>query len=141
MPTSSLPVLESRLRELADSQLRDANLAPGIDIDCEVSPASLTGDNFGFIQSLAPFGAGNRSPVFLTRNARVFDARQVGGQGRHLKMRVAHNGTVLDAIAFRQGEMLDATRDRIDLVYTVGLDTWGYKPKIQLTVMDMRRSA
>ncbi len=140
MPTSSLPVLESSLRKLADSQLRDAELAPTIDIDCEVSPASLTGGNFGFIQSLSPFGAGNRSPVFLTRNARVLDARQVGGQGRHLKMRVAHNGTVLDAIAFRQSEMLDATRDRIDLVYTVGLDTWGYRPKIQLTVMDLRRS-
>ena len=141
VPTTSLPLLVGRLKERAERQLGDLSLAPAIEVDCEAELSALLGDNFGFIQSLAPFGAGNHAPVFLTRNARAVDARQVGGGGRHLKMRVAHNGTTLDAIAFRQGDMLDATRGRIDLVYNVTLDTWGYRPKIQLHVIDLKPSA
>jgi single-stranded-DNA-specific exonuclease len=130
--------LKRRLGALADERLASTELTPAIHIDCEVSPSVLTGDNFDFIQSLAPFGEGNSAPVFLTRNARVLQARQVGKLSRHLKLRLSHSGAVWDAIAFSQGDSMEAARDRIDLVYTVGLDTWGPTPKLQLTVLDFR---
>ena len=138
--TGSLPLLESRLRALADERLPDIELTPKVDIDCEVSPALFAGDNLDFIQSLAPFGEGNPAPVFLTRNARVVEARQVGRSSQHLKMRLWHSGAAWDAIAFGQGDRLDATRDRVDLVYTVGLDNWSGTPKLKLTVVDFRQS-
>ena len=140
MPVSSLSDLKSSLAYIADEALRGAELTPFLEYECEVSPAIFAGDTFGFVQSLSPFGEGNRSPTFLTRNARVVEARQVGSGGHHLKMRVWHEGTVWDAIAFRQGDKIGVTQNRIDLVYTVGLDTWGYKPKVQLIVQDFRQS-
>ena len=138
MPAPSLPLLRQRLRAIADERLRDVDLTPRIDIDCEVSPALLAGSHFQFVQSLSPFGQGNPRPVFLTRDARVVGARQVGRSNQHLKLRLSHSGAVWDAIAFGHGDRLDETRSAIDLVYTVGLDHWGGESKIQLTVQDFR---
>ena len=93
-----------------------------------------------FIDSLAPFGEANPSPVFLTRNASVLEARLVGAGGSHLKMKVAHDGAIMDAIAFSQGNKIGSTRRRIDIVYNIGIDNWGYRPKLQMTVLDFHES-
>jgi single-stranded-DNA-specific exonuclease len=98
-------------------------------------------ENFRFIQSLAPFGKDNRSPVFLGREVRVLEARLVGRGSRHLKLRVSSAGGAWDAIAFGRGEMLEIARGPVDLVYTVGLNNWGGLPRIQLTVLDLRPAA
>ena len=140
MATSSLPALRRRLETLAEEKLRGMDLTPRIEVDCEVSPALLNDDNLGFMESLSPFGEGNPAPVLLTRNARVVEARLVGGNGRHLKMTLSHSGGVWDAIAFRQGERIDAARDRVDIVYTAGLNKWAGRTRLQLKVLDLRRS-
>ena len=139
-PASSLPVLERRLTALADERLRGMDLRPNIAIDCEVSPALLASGGLEFIQSLSPFGEGNPTPVFLTRNARVVGARQVGNRGNHLKMRLFHSGSEWEAIAFSQGDLMDTAQGRIDVVYTAGLDRWGGRPKFQLNVLNFRPS-
>ena len=94
VPTDSLPDLERQLGALAHERLRGMDLAPMITVDCEVSPALLTGDHFAFVQSLSPFGQGNPAPVFMTRNVRVVETRQVGDRGEHLMMRLSHSGAV-----------------------------------------------
>jgi single-stranded-DNA-specific exonuclease len=131
--------MELAVTSIAEETLRDRELRPGIEIDCEVSPG-LFAEQYNFIQSLAPFGEGNRAPVFLTRKAKVVEARQIGSNKSHLKMRVAHSNSIIDAIAFRQGDRISLTRERIDLVYNIGLDTWGGRAKLQMTVMDFRPS-
>ena len=138
VPTIHLDVVESRLRKTAIRVLQEADLTPKIDVDCEIPLSLVTGDNFEFIQSLAPFGAGNRAPVFMTRNADVLETRKVGNAGQHVRMRVHHDGTALDAIAFRQGDNIAATQGKIDLVYTVGLNNWGGRSTLQLTVQDFK---
>ena len=105
---------------------------------CEVDLGEATGANFEFMRSLEPFGAGNPAPVLLTRGARAMEARRVGSGGRHLKLVVEQGGVALDAIAFGQGEMLESVWNGLDLVYRTELDTWGYRPKVQLNVLDMR---
>ena len=59
---TSLPDLVRRLTASADGRLPRVDLRPKITIDCEVSPAILTGDALAFIQALAPFGQGNPPP-------------------------------------------------------------------------------
>ena len=137
LPTSSLPALDCRLQRLATDRLRDMDLRPTIQYDCEISPRLLDTDNFAFIQSLSPFGAGNPAPVFLTRNARVVDKRAVGAQGQHLKMRLSHSGAMWDAIAFRQTGMVEHMGEKIDFLFTPELNHWGGKPRLQLVVHDL----
>ena len=135
--TSELGSLKGRLRALADERLAGLDLSPRISVDCEVSPSLFRGKGFEFVQSLAPFGAGNRAPIFLTRFARVVRASQVGADERHLRLRLWHGGDFWDAIAFRQGDMIESARGNIDLVYTVDLNTWRDTTALQLKVLDL----
>ena len=91
MDAADLPRLKVGLEAVAE----DAVLAkpePSLDVDCEISPAILNQRNLGFIQRMRPFGAGNPQPVFLTRRARILQARRVGAASDHLKMRIGHGG-------------------------------------------------
>ena len=136
--TSELAPLGEDLAALAQEQLAGKDLAPRIDIDCKLSPSVLTQRTLTFLEGLSPFGDGNPEPVFLTRNARVVESRQVGKMGDHLKLRVAQDGGSWDAIAFRQGDRIDEARGRIDLVYAAGLNHWGGQPRLQLRVLDFQ---
>ena len=138
IPTASLPELEQNLERIAVEHLDGYDLAPSLDIDCEVQLSAFTPQNFDFIQSLAPFGEGNPAPVFLTRAVRVLEVRLVGANRQHLKMRLGQRGTTISAIAFNQGDKVHETRRSVDVVYTVGLDTWGQYPRLQMIVQDLR---
>ncbi len=140
LATSSLGDLEAGLVEHARRELGGTDLSPAIDVDCEVDLDDATGESFEFMRTLEPFGAGNPAPVLLTRDARAVEARRVGSGGRHLKLVVEQGGVAVDAIAFGQGEMQEVVWRGLDLVYRAELDTWGYRPKIQLNVLDMRPS-
>ena len=138
LKTSDLGTLKRDLVAIAREKLDGQELTPAIEIDCEISPALLSEQTYRFIESLSPFGEKNPAPVFLTRNARVAEARKVGKGGNHLKMRVIHSGMAWDTIAFRQADSMPAQGDKIDLVYTAGLDNWGGQPTLQLNVLDFR---
>lgn len=140
MPTAALPCLERNLYDTAAEWLADAGteLAPTINIDCEVQFSVFNPRNFRFIQSLAPFGAANPTPVFLTRGARVLDARLIGANRQHIKLRLRQGGVILDAIAFNMSGRLRELRNYNDFVYSVGLDTWGRETKLKLKLQDFR---
>ena len=137
MQTGDLAALEQNLHRTAAEQLRGRGLAPSIDIDCEVRLEAFTQNNVNFILSLGPFGEGNPSPVFLTRGVRVVEVRRVGSGGRHLKMRLNQGRTTIDAIAFNLGHLAGETQRDIDVVYSVGLDSWQGRTTLQMTVQDL----
>lgn len=140
LPTGQLGRLKDELRAAAKEHLDGAKLVPSIEFDCEIAPALLNGDNLAFMEALRPFGEANPAPVFLTRYARIVEARKVGRREAHLKMRISHGNGTWDAIAFRQGGRVAATGDVIDLVYTAGMNEWGGRAKLQLNILDFRQA-
>ena len=138
--TDELPGLEEELVAIAAQRLRDTMLLSTIKIDSIASPSSLPGERFEFMRQVGPFGHGNPDPVLLMREARVVDARRVGSSQDHWKLRVAHEGQVWDAIAFKQGAKAARVGENLDLVYTFGLNTWNGQTTFQLTVIDFKSS-
>ncbi|MDA1189388.1 MAG: single-stranded-DNA-specific exonuclease RecJ [Chloroflexi bacterium] len=134
-----------RLRQtLSDAIARQRNETDAevvLEYDCEVPLSLLTKQTMAFIDSLAPHGAANPEPVFLSRNLRIMDARMVGAEGKHLKLRVGQNGSsITDAIAFRQGPRYALLPNQVDMLYSVGIDTWNGRSRMQLRVLDFRPS-
>ena len=138
LPSSQLPDLKAKLEAVADRQLGSKRLAPYLDIDAEVPPSLLLGENRRFIESLEPFGAGNPTPLFVTRDLKVADARRVGDSGDHLKMSISHRGTGWDAIAFRQGDASVQAGDTVDMAYSVEMNEWRGRKSAQMKVVDIR---
>jgi single-stranded-DNA-specific exonuclease len=109
-----------------------------IEYDCELELSAVNHPNFEFINSMAPFGRGNPAPNFITRGVQVLDARTVGRGDGHLKLRLSGSGTDLEAIAFGMGPRLAELGSEIDLVYTIDINDWGGRRRLELKVVDFR---
>ena len=138
--TEKLPLLAKHLVALARETLGERALRPHRDIDMELALGSLPRDTYRVIQALAPFGAGNPAPVFLSRNVQVVDARSMGAGGEHLRLKLRDRGIGWDAVAFRQSASLPATASAVDMVYSVEVDRWNGQETLRLNVLDIRAS-
>ena len=141
LETALLPQVDERLNAIAERTLAGLDLTPNIDIDAEVSLGAFTPDTLRFIQSMAPFGAGNLPPTFLSRNAEVTQARTVGATGSHLLLKVRQDGLAWNAMGFGLGESWVEGVQRIDLVYSLGIDRWNGVETHRLMVKDWRPCA
>ena len=138
--TQGLDELKATVRDIASSQISAAEVVPSIEIDCEAAPDIVDLTNLDFIESLAPFGEGNPDPVLMTREMRVSESRTVGRGKAHLKMWLVHRGRMWEAIAFNQGDRDVSAGDVVDVVYNAGLNDWGGVSRVELRVLDFRRS-
>ena len=140
VPTSGLGELKAEMLDIASRQVSTATAVPSIEIDCGAGPAIVDSANMDFIESLAPFGEGNPAPVLMTAGMRVSESRTVGRTKAHLKMSLVHNSRMWEAIAFNQADRAISAGDVVDAVYNVGINDWGGIPRMELRVLDVRRS-
>jgi single-stranded-DNA-specific exonuclease len=94
------------------------------------------------LRGFEPFGFGNTEPVFVTRGVAVEDARLVGADGKHLKLRlqpIPYNLQPIDAIAFGMGAIYPKLRPdtKIDIAYSIDMNVWNGNKKLQLKVKDI----
>ena len=125
------------LLDEAERELAGRELAPVLEIDCNLPLAQLRGDEIRWLARIGPFGIGNPEPVFLARNVIVADARVVGNGDKHLKLRLRDGGVTWPAIAFDMGGFAASPGDRVDVVYCVSVD--GRRDGgVEIRVEDMR---
>ena len=136
LPTRNLEQFQQRLLGLAKDKLAGLDLRPRIDIDAEVPLSIFAEGIFEKTQQLAPFGRGNPLPVFVSRGIGVIDQRNVGSNGEHLKLKLGEKGTVWDAIGFGLGNLGDEITSCIDIVYSLNIDRWNGRQKLQINLLD-----
>ena len=56
-----------------------------IEYECEITLSDVNSDNIKFLKSMEPFGQGNPSPIFLSRQLQVYESRTVGKTDNHIK--------------------------------------------------------
>jgi single-stranded-DNA-specific exonuclease len=135
----NLQPLCSRLLALAEREFGRCELAPTLHIDAEAELSDMSWRTLEALEALAPYGYGNREPVFLTRGAWVRGARVIGND--HLGLTFTDGSVVWDGIAFRQKEWAPALSQlplKLDVVYSLSSRTWGGEPRLQLEVKDLR---
>jgi single-stranded-DNA-specific exonuclease len=136
VPTANLTQLQKRLLAIAEAQLTGLDLRPHIDIEAEVPLSVFTDNTFKEIQSLAPFGAGNPLPAFVSRHVEIIDQRQIGNHGEHLGLKLKQGGTVWDAIGFRFGNRAQEATTWLDIAYNLYIDRWNDEEKLRLKLLD-----
>jgi single-stranded-DNA-specific exonuclease len=132
----NLPALEARLKEIATRELADSDRAPTLHIDAEAPLSEMTWSLQEALKQLAPFGYGNREPVFASRNVTVRDAKLVGAD--HLRMVLTDGQSIWEAIAFRQASWLGALPKTIDVAYEFESREWNGEVRLQLNVKDIK---
>lgn len=139
--TENLDLLANRLRAIAANQLGQRDLSPTLIIDCEWPLDALDANAVRALQQVEPCGYGNPAPVLCSRNVRVMDARTVGSDAAHLKLKLRGQRVTWDAIAFKQSHHLRWLQVGmlVDAAYTLEENEWNGEKRLQLNVRDVRQ--
>lgn len=146
--TKNLTLLQDRLEKLAEKQLDEEKLTRVLRIDTEIPLEYADESLWKALGDFPPYGFGNPEPVFATRGVMVEDARLVGAEGKHLKLRIRNNNLTIsqfnnvsiDAIAFNFGNLYGELRpDRIiDIAYSLDMNHWNGNSRLQLKIKDIK---
>ena len=138
LEASRIRELRARINAYADERLQPDDLRPRLWIDGTLAFRSITAQVASELVTLAPFGAGNPSPVFRTSRVEIVDGPRLV-KDRHLKMAFRQDGRVMRGIAWRAAErerFVAEHRAAIDLAFSLEQDTWNGERYLQLSVAD-----
>lgn len=118
--------LEERFNGVARAWLAEEDLEPELSLDAELRLEELNEKAAGEVLALAPFGHGNRQPLFLVRGAEVRQAEGFGKSGEHVRARLWQGERSLFVKAWRSSARLEELREgaRIDAAITIEEDAW-----------------
>ncbi|HEX2980110.1 MAG TPA: DHHA1 domain-containing protein, partial [Anaerolineaceae bacterium] len=138
-----LDELVTRLQAIAQDKLGDVSqIRRVLEADLEIPLRDLHSNMFAQLERIQPTGYANREPVFVSRSLRIVQARQIGKENQHLRLRVTQDGThnTYNAIAFRQGYRYAGLlkEKAIDLMYTFEQNEYNGYTEPQLNVRDIR---
>ncbi len=146
---AGLTLLESRydgfkqkFEEVVSGSIDKRLLTPEISIDAEINLEDITPKFHRILKQFAPFGPGNMSPVFLTKDLQDSGfGKCVGGEDLHLKCRVkqAHSRVAIDAIGFNLGKKCEIITDKkkFKAVYSIDENEWNGNVSLQLKLKDL----
>jgi single-stranded-DNA-specific exonuclease len=106
--------------------------------DMEVDFDLLTWDLSEALKVFDPVG--NPAVVFVTCAVNIKDARVVGAENKHLKMRLESGGQEFGAIAFGFGERLGDLDPQVpvNIAYTLEENVWNGKRSLELKIRDIK---
>lgn len=135
LKVSNLKAFEEEMERLAADTLHDEDLVPSIEVDAEATLEELNMQTVRRLDSLAPFGAGNPPPQFLTQALEVVESRVVGEA--HLKLRVRQGQIIREAIGFGFGKRHPLGNEMLDMVHIPEIDHWQGRERLQLRIVDL----
>ncbi len=138
----NLTAFQERLLQIAQESLDVSQLRPTISVDGVVNLRGVRPPLIEEITGLQPFGYGNPTPRFLTRDLQVKYIKAVGQDEQHLRLVLNDGRQNWGAIAFRQGHWADKLRisQPIDAVYSLEFNEWNGEQRMQLNIKDLRPS-
>lgn len=114
-----------------------------LNIDAVYAPSEVSWDLHALLMQCAPFGEGNRPPVFAVRDMVIDETVRMGATGAHLRF-LTHepNGKKITFVGFGFGHLATTLRtgDRIDIAYEIEVNTWNGKRSLQYRVVDVKKS-
>jgi len=132
-----------RFEEIAAARITEDMRTPVLHIDAELDLHRITTKFMALLKQFGPFGPGNMSPVFVTRNLKATDASLVGGDGTHLRFKAystLHSGYPMPCIAFKMAELFVPLHEgqEFEMVYSIEENHWNGRVTLQLQVKDIR---
>jgi len=140
--TENIDSLREKLNAHAARNLSAEDLIPEIKIDALLSAQSLNLDLIEDLKRLEPFGAGNRKPVFATRDLELVGEPYVMKE-KHLKLKLrGEKGKMVEAVWWdgvdkSRGQTLQSN-SRIELAYTPEANRWNGNTRLQLVIQDLK---
>ncbi|MBF0487043.1 MAG: single-stranded-DNA-specific exonuclease RecJ [Nitrospirae bacterium] len=139
LKATNIPLFEQSVNEFVEGA-RDADSSPTItiDVDCFIKDVNMK--LMSELSRLAPYGCGNPDPIFGSRGLLAIKPRIVGKN--HLKLKLGHNGFVIDAIGYDMGGLIDDIENSecVDAAFTPIINDYNGSRCVQLNIKALRAS-
>ena len=138
--TRKIGEFTKRLNEISKPLLTSEILTKKLKIDLELTFGQLSQKLFEEIQLFEPTGLGNPTPVFTTKAVEIIDARAIGKDGKHLKLKARSDNFIFDGISFGLGGYYSAisSNKKFDIVYSLEENTWNNHKNLELRIRDIK---
>ncbi|MDR1170291.1 MAG: single-stranded-DNA-specific exonuclease RecJ [Prevotellaceae bacterium] len=141
---SNLERFKERFEQIAKEIVTDDMMIPRTEIDDYLDFKQITPKFFRILKQFQPFGPGNMSPVFVTKN--VYDNGNgciVGQDGDHLRLELIQENEPyrhIPAIAFNQSEHFEHLNggNPVDVCYSIAENYYRGIANIQLYIKDIK---
>lgn len=136
----NLAAFQDRFEAVAQLNLRSDQLTEEIPITGELDLADITFKFWHNLSQFAPFGPGNRQPVFVSKQVKDTGYSTLL-KDNHLQLSIQQSGDqVISGVGFGLGNYFDRikTGEPFDICYTVREDTWKGQARIRLMVKDLK---
>lgn len=142
--TKNLGKFEKKLSKIATSLLTSEILEKTLKIDMEIEFNQINFDLTNELRKFEPTGLGNPTASFKTDNVVVLEARSVGRDNTHLKLKLEKEGITFSGIAFNLGFLIQTLgikeNSKIDICFNVDENLWNGRRDVELKVKDLRKT-
>ncbi len=133
-------VFRENFLKLAKDKLTKEDLIPSLKIEEIIQLEKVTLELTQELNCLAPCGSANPTPIFGCRALNLVDYRNVGENGKHLKLRVREREVIREGIGFNLGFINQelAVASEIDLAFSLEENYWNGLSQVQLNLKDVK---
>ena len=140
LPTVKLSDFSFNLNKILKNQIRKIPVDQKLNIDHFISFSNIGNRMLDELMQLAPFGQGNPSPVFASRNLEIIKIKPLGSTEKHIQITLRDmDGNIQQAIKWNS-EIQPIPFDRIDIAYHIHPDEYRGKNTLFLEYIDHRES-
>lgn len=136
----NVPAFKDRFEAIVQLSLPQEAIRRTIPLSAEMNFDHLTASFWNILRQFAPFGPGNRSPVFASRGVSDTGYSRLL-KGTHIKLSLRQGASpVFTGIAFDQGAAFErvAQRKPFDICFTLEESRWDDRTALELVVRDMQ---
>lgn len=127
-------LLEAHLAETTNEEDYDIRITP----DAELPLSEISPELINELEQLAPFGEGNREPLFMAEDIRVLSSSVVGKSHRRYLLEVKGSTRFSKVMAIRFNHAPEDAETRIEkLLYSLRWNRWNGSKSPQLLIHDM----
>lgn len=140
LPLEKMTLFKESVNAIANVRLSDEDLKRRVYIDAKIEFSDISPDFLENYYRLSPFGVGNPTPLFLTKDAEV--ARQPQKiKGKHSKFLLNQKGRFFEALGWdRVDWALEYQRgERIDVAYSLQFSEYLGETKMSLSLEDIKK--
>lgn len=134
----NIPEFKRRLTEAIKAQCSPEVFIPTEEYDIELELSEITEELIDAFSAMQPTGFGNPAPVFCLRGVKTAEVRSIGKDGAHLRMRLAQDGEMRNAIGFRMGDLVASMPETIEAIVTLSVNVWQDKRSVQCELRSLQ---
>ncbi len=110
-------------------------------IDEEITYKDINLDLVKELKLLEPFGEANPVPLIIYKKLKIVSIRSLS-EGKHLKLILQDDNTIINAIGFNLGELADKYQigDKVDIVGNIEINNFNNIESVQINLKDLRKS-